>query len=301
MFDPSKLDISDEFKSVIEELQPHEDKVHCVLNKADMLDTEKLMRVYGALLWSMGKVFKGAEVPRVYVGSFAGHPLEDDHNAALFAKDRDALLERLKDLPKACGMRKINEMVKRIRLAVVNVCLLGYLRSKMPYLWGKEAMQRKLIDDLPHVFETVKRQYGLAEGDFPKIDEYRAALRLADFSTFPKTSREVLNTLQDMLTVDIPRIVSRVAGVEKEGPAVAPDSAEADDSKRSNKQPSLFTFSEKQSEDNHFPCIMAFLIILVVIFICLGILFVLQRDRFANMHSAMKQLGDVVVQYVEPK
>lgn len=55
-------DISDEFKSVIEELQPHEDKVHCVLNKADMLDTESLMRVYGALLWSMGKVFGGAEV-----------------------------------------------------------------------------------------------------------------------------------------------------------------------------------------------------------------------------------------------
>lgn len=53
MFDPSKLDISDEFKAVIEELQPHEDKVHCVLNKADSLDTEALMRVYGALMWSM--------------------------------------------------------------------------------------------------------------------------------------------------------------------------------------------------------------------------------------------------------
>ena len=33
-----------------------------MLNKADMLDTESLMRVYGALLWSMGKVFRGAEV-----------------------------------------------------------------------------------------------------------------------------------------------------------------------------------------------------------------------------------------------
>ena len=45
MFDPSKLDISDELKSVIEELQPFEEKVHCVLNKADNLDTESLMRV----------------------------------------------------------------------------------------------------------------------------------------------------------------------------------------------------------------------------------------------------------------
>lgn len=45
MFDPSKLDISDELKSVIEELQPFEEKVCCVLNKADNLDIESLMRV----------------------------------------------------------------------------------------------------------------------------------------------------------------------------------------------------------------------------------------------------------------
>eukprot|EP01035_Chromulina_nebulosa_P025714 gene25714-33578_t len=67
-YDFSKLDISDEFKLVIEELQPHEDKVHCILNKADQLDSESLMRVYGALLWSMGRIFRGAEVTRVYVG-----------------------------------------------------------------------------------------------------------------------------------------------------------------------------------------------------------------------------------------
>ena len=43
-------------------------------------------------------------------------------------------------------MRKVNEMVKRIRLAIVNVCVLGHLRSKMPYFFGKEAIQRDLID-----------------------------------------------------------------------------------------------------------------------------------------------------------
>jgi hypothetical protein len=192
MFDPSKLDISDEFKSVIEELQPHEDKVHCVLNKADMLDTESLMRVYGALLWSMGKVFRGAEVSRVYVGSFHDKEIAREEHTALFAKDKEVLLGRLRDLPKACGMRKVNEMVKRIRLAIVNVCVLGHLRSKMPYLFNKENIQNKLIDNLEVVFDTVRRKYDLAEGDFPKLDEFKAALRLADFSTFPHTSREVL-------------------------------------------------------------------------------------------------------------
>ena len=119
VFDAYKLDISDEFKSVIEELRNHEDKVRCVLNKADGLDTESLMRVYGALLWSMGKIFKGSEVTRVYVGSFSDEPIKKEELKPLFEKDYSTLLRDLNDLPKACSMRKVNEMVKRIRLLIV--------------------------------------------------------------------------------------------------------------------------------------------------------------------------------------
>jgi EH domain-containing protein 1 len=186
MFDPSKLDISDEFKGVIEELRPHEDKVHCVLNKADSLDTEALIRVYGALLWSMGKVFRGAEVSRVYVGSFYEDAKVKDEHKKLFDKDRVVLMDRLMDLPKACGMRKVNEMVKRIRLATVNVCVLGHLRSQMPYLWGKDAAQDRLIKNLPQIFDAVRGKYSLAEGDFPNVDEFRAVLQRSNFYSFPR-------------------------------------------------------------------------------------------------------------------
>jgi hypothetical protein len=50
-----------------------------------------------------------------------------------------------------CSMRRVNEMVKRIRLAVVHICVLGTLRSKMPFLWGKETTQAKLIENLQQV------------------------------------------------------------------------------------------------------------------------------------------------------
>jgi GTPase SAR1 family protein len=99
LFDCSKLDISDEFKSVIEELQPHEDKVHCVLNKADQLDQESLMRVYGALLWSMGRIFKGAEVARIYVGSYRDEPIAKPEHIPLFEKDKQVLMAHLHQLP----------------------------------------------------------------------------------------------------------------------------------------------------------------------------------------------------------
>lgn len=52
----------------------------CILNKADQVDRQRLMRVYGALMWSLGKVIKSPEVLRVYIGSFWDQPLIFDDN-----------------------------------------------------------------------------------------------------------------------------------------------------------------------------------------------------------------------------
>jgi len=53
LFDAHKLDISDEFRRVIEGMRGYDDKIRIVLNKADMVDHQQLMRVYGALMWSV--------------------------------------------------------------------------------------------------------------------------------------------------------------------------------------------------------------------------------------------------------
>lgn len=45
LFDAHKLDISDEFRDVITAMHPFEDKIRIVLNKADQISNQQLMRV----------------------------------------------------------------------------------------------------------------------------------------------------------------------------------------------------------------------------------------------------------------
>ena len=155
LFDAHKLDISDELKATIDVLKGHEDKVRCILNKADQINRQQLMRVYGSLLWSLGKTINSPEVLRVYVGSFWHEPLQNMDNAELFESEEGDLMRDLAILPRQSAVRKINELVKRIRKVKTLAYIIGYLKSQMPAVMGKDKKQQKLIGDMPNVFRTI--------------------------------------------------------------------------------------------------------------------------------------------------
>ena len=78
-----------------------------VLNKADMIDNQQLMRVYGALMWSLGKVLNTPEVARVYIGSFWDKPFHYDTMRRLFELESQDLFKDLQSLPKNAALRKL--------------------------------------------------------------------------------------------------------------------------------------------------------------------------------------------------
>ena len=71
------------------------------------------MRVYGALMWSLGKVFHTPEVARVYIGSFWEEPLKYEINQRLFYNEENDLIQDLQNLTKSSALRKVNDLIKR--------------------------------------------------------------------------------------------------------------------------------------------------------------------------------------------
>lgn len=219
LFDAHKLDISDELKGAIDALKGHEDKIRCILNKADQIDRQQLMRVYGALLWSLGKTMSSPEVARVYVGSFWEEPLKNMDNADLFEMEEKDLMNDLAILPRQSAVRKINELVKRIRKVKTLAYIIGYLKGQMPSLMGKEKKQQKLINDLPNVFRTIMKKYNLSPGDFPDITKFAEKLKDTKFAEFHSLKEEQIALLDKCLNVDIPKLMEELPS-EKDTPDI---------------------------------------------------------------------------------
>lgn len=210
LFDAHKLDISDEFKRAIDAVKGYDDKIRIILNKADMVDHQQLMRVYGALMWSLGKVLITPEVARVYIGSFWDNPLHFDMNRKLFELEEQDLFNDLQSLPKNAALRKLNDLIKRARLAKVHAYIISHLKKEMPSMFGKEAKKKELIKALPEIFTSLQREHQISPGDFPSIGRMQEVLEHQDFTKFHIMKPKLIENVDNMLQVDIARLMQMI-------------------------------------------------------------------------------------------
>ncbi|KAB0383618.1 hypothetical protein FD755_005535 [Muntiacus reevesi] len=207
LFDAHKLEISDEFSEAIGALRGHEDKIRVVLNKADMVETQQLMRVYGALMWALGKVVGTPEVLRVYIGSFWSQPLLVPDNRRLFELEEQDLFRDIQGLPRHAALRKLNDLVKRARLVRVHAYIISYLKKEMPSVFGKENKKKQLILKLPVIFAKIQLEHHISPGDFPDCQKMQELLMAHDFTKFHSLKPKLLEALDEMLTHDIAKLM----------------------------------------------------------------------------------------------
>uniref|UniRef100_A0A8C9YWS5 EH-domain containing 4 n=1 Tax=Sander lucioperca TaxID=283035 RepID=A0A8C9YWS5_SANLU len=204
LFDAHKLDISDEFSEAIRAFKGQDDKIRVVLNKADQVDTQQLMRVYGALMWSLGKVINTPEVVRVYLGSFWAKPLQNTENRRLFEAESQDLFKDIQSLPRNAALRKLNDLIKRARLAKVQAYIISYLKKEMPSLFGREKKKEELIMRLPEIYTILQREHHISPGDFPNVTKMQDMLQHYDFSKFPSLKIKLVESVDKMLESKLP-------------------------------------------------------------------------------------------------
>lgn len=218
LFDPNKLDISDEFRRCLFALQRSERKVRLVLNKVNALNPFELVRVTGALMWSLSKVINTPEMPHVFVGSFKDEQ-EGDHSPELGAfmrTEESSLLKELVDVPLDNTTRKVNDLVRRGRLARCHALLidrLAYMKGPF-YRFGSRRRVQEIISDpksLAEVCAAVAQQHGIPLRDFLPAETLSDKLVEAGDSVLRRVSRRLIEDAEHALEVEIPSLMERVS------------------------------------------------------------------------------------------
>jgi len=220
-FDADKLDISDEFKKVIETFAVMGDKLRFVLNKSDM-DHVDLLRVYGSLMWNLGKVLKSPEVVKVYIGSFRDNSLKHKVFENLIETETQELLADLQTVTKASANRKLGDIIKRTKKAKAHALVLSKLKEKlrsesgMIGWWFESSRKLKMkgiIQNLQtEIYDPLIREYFMSQEDFPDLKRMESRLLSEDFETFEDIDLEMLNEIDVWLDRGIATVAKNENG-----------------------------------------------------------------------------------------
>lgn len=219
LFDAHKLDVSDEFKMALLALKGHEDKIRMVLNKADQVNSQQLMRVYGAMMWSLGKVVNTPEVLRVYISSFWQKEYEPTSKKfhELFDSEKSDLLADLRSIPRGATVRKLNELIKRTRAVKVHAYIIDHLKNKVNVMWGRDKIKTQVLANLPDVFNEVLQKYSnsLVRGDFPDWRKFKKKLEMFKNwkSDFHRLKKPMIDEMDAVLARSLPLLLKQLPSI----------------------------------------------------------------------------------------
>eukprot|EP00435_Cladocopium_sp_Y103_P060139 s305_g21.t3 len=221
LFDPNKLDISDEFRRCLEALGKNsERKVRFVLNKAEKLDRFELVRVFGGLMWSLSKVISSPEMPYIFVSAAAEQCADLPPEARDFFLSEEAKLrQEVWQVPCDNTTRKVNDLLRRGRLLRCHTLLVNHLLTLQGPFGRRKLLRETLADPvkLAAACAQVAQESNIPLQDFPSAENLTALFRkFGDVKTIKPVPSNLFRAAEEALNTDIPVLLERVASEREE-------------------------------------------------------------------------------------
>ncbi|XP_077461562.1 uncharacterized protein LOC144077581 [Stigmatopora argus] len=220
VFDPTKLDVGGELEMLFKQMKGRESQIRIILNKADSLTTQDLMRVYGALFWSMAPLINATEPPRVYVSSFWTREYEVDTSRELFMKEEISLLEDLNQVIENQIENKIAFIRQHgIRVRIHSLLVDRYLQTYRQMLgWFSdpyEVIQDIVSDpDKYYIFKSILAKTNVSKFDLPTKEAYQDFFGVNPVSNFQQLSYHcswnggcMLDRLEKAISYELPGLL----------------------------------------------------------------------------------------------
>ncbi|XP_052395180.1 sarcalumenin-like [Carassius gibelio] len=224
VFDPTKLDVGLELEMLFRQMKGRESQIRIILNKADSLTTQDLMRVYGALFWSMAPLINVTEPPRVYVSSFWPQEYAPDTNRDLFKREEISLLEDLNQVIENRLQNKIAFIRQHgIRVRIHALLVDRYLQTyyeKLGWFSDPHEVFNDIVSDPDkfYIFKSILAKTNVSKFDLPEAEAYRDFFGVNPPGGFKLLSSYcgwsggcLMEKIEKAITDELPALISSLA------------------------------------------------------------------------------------------
>uniref|UniRef100_UPI0037E8AB09 sarcalumenin-like n=1 Tax=Semicossyphus pulcher TaxID=241346 RepID=UPI0037E8AB09 len=224
VFDPTKLDVGGELEMLFKQMKGRESQIRLILNKADSLTTQDLMRVYGALFWSMAPLINATEPPRVYVSSFWPQDYTADTSRELFIKEETSLMEDLNQVIENQIENKIAFIRQHaIRVRIHALLVDRYLQTYYDKLgWFSDPYEvfQDIVNDPDkyYIFKSILAKTNVSKFDLPNKEAYQDFFGVNPVSGFKQLSSHcswssgcLLEKIERAISHELPALLSSVS------------------------------------------------------------------------------------------
>ncbi|XP_027840757.2 golgin subfamily A member 6-like protein 22 isoform X1 [Aphis gossypii] len=235
VYDPAKLDVGPETEAILDQLKGREYQTRILLNKADKIRAEELMRIQGTLIWNISPLMSSAEPPVIYSVSLWSNPYEIGSPARLLHSQE---LSFLKDIRSAIDKRVENKIASARRFAVrvrnhakmVDCYLTTYYNHKS-FFANRKTVSDDIIENPQnyHIYEGLSTLTNISRYDLPDPDVYRDFFRLNPVYEFKRLSDTCtyfrgcpINKLDMAIAYDLPDLIGQYKRQEEQLVVEAP-------------------------------------------------------------------------------